>query len=401
MAWILREPPANKSLSATIPKGLKVQDVAGPYQRLAAASLFDRRSHEFGLHATLVLATVVYALALVGSALLDVRASVLDSVPIWLGLAAFFSFYSRVISPPAALVAGWLRVAAIVVVLGLSLACLSYIGAILGLPLRDQEVIWADRHLGLDWLAIMSGLDRWPRLLKLLDLAYATFTSQLIAVVIILLVARRMRDLDRFFVTFVCTSLIAELASVLIPTLGPMTALAANAQFINLPTLGRTTGEIVLALRHGTLTAINLEAIDGIISFPSLHAAVAVLVPYTLRWSKVLFWPVALLDGTMLVSSVPCGNHYFIDIVGGLAAAGLGIFCGRHLQTALDGLTAGASKSEFAVLLTATLRRPYQSVFRPMDHLRRCLRLRPADERATCKPDRGAGNVPSRRTASM
>jgi membrane-associated phospholipid phosphatase len=197
-------------------------------------------------------------------------------------------------------------------------------------------MIRIDRHLGFDWLQAMSSLDNYPGVLMVLDGAYATFTGQLVVTVLVLLVAKRKRDLDRFFITFVCASLIAEMASVLVPTLGPMPVLADHVKFAHLPTLGRTTADIVLALRQGTLKTIDLAAVDGIISFPSLHAAVAVLVPFALRWNRPLFWPVALLNALMLVSAIPSGNHYLIDIIGGVAVAGLGILCGQALQEWLE-----------------------------------------------------------------
>jgi len=161
----------------------------------------------------------------------------------------------------------------------------------------------------------------------LLDGAYATFTTQLIATVLVLILAKRTSGLDRFFITFVCASAIAEIANVLLPTLGPMSVLGGNANFVNVPTLGRTTADIVLALREGRLASIDLGAIDGIISFPSLHAAVAVMVPFTLRWNRPLFWPIVVLDGMMLVSAVPGGNHYLADVVGGVAVAAVAILC--------------------------------------------------------------------------
>src|SRR5438876_4004377 len=247
-----------------------------------------QETHVIGLRATVILAGAAYVLAIVGSALLNIRATVLDGVPLCLGPAAFLCFYSRLVFPRAIRVAQCIEAAFIIIVLGLSLACLSYIAAMADLPLRDREMVWIERHLGFDWLQIMGGLDRWPGVLKLLDAAYATFTSQLIATVLVLVIAKRTRELDRFFVTFLCAAVIAEIGSVLVPTLGPMSALAGNAEFTNLPTLGRTTGETVLALRQGTLKLIDLGAINGIISFPSLHAAVAVIVPFTLRWNKPL-----------------------------------------------------------------------------------------------------------------
>ena len=131
----------------------------------------------------------------------------------------------------------------------------------------------------------------------------------------------------------------AGLFSVLIPTMGPMSALATHTKFVNLPTLGRTTAEIVLALRERTLNTIDFDALNGIISFPSLHAAVAILVSYTLRWNKALFPFVLILDGLMLISAVPCGNHYLADVLGGVGVAVFAIICGPPLRESLIGLS--------------------------------------------------------------
>jgi membrane-associated phospholipid phosphatase len=239
----------------------------------------------------------------------------------------------------------------IVVALGLGLACMSYLGAAADFPLRDRQMIWVDRHLGVDWLQVMLSVDHRPLVLHVLDGAYATFTFQLLVTAFALVLAKRRRDLDRFFVTFICASLLAEAASVVVPTVGPMSALAANAEFVHLPTLGRATAEIVLRLREGVLTEIHLEAVNGIITFPSLHAAVAVIVPFTLRWNKPLFCAVVVLDSVMLVSAVPSGNHYFADVLGGVAVAVVAIIAAGPIQRALARL--------MRVLVMSTTGRPW------------------------------------------
>ncbi len=330
---------------------------------LDAVSLPDLpQTYEVALRAAVVLSNAVYLAALGGSEWLGVSAGVLDGVPLCLGSIAVLFLYGQLVPPQAVRAVRCLEAAAIVFALGLSLACLSYLGAMMNLPLRDGEMIWIDRHLGFDWLRAMKDLDHWPAVLDILDLAYATFTAQLVATVLILLAAKRTRDLDRFFVTFLCASLIAELASVLVPTLGPMSALAGHTEFAHLPTPGRTTADIVLALRDGTLKAIDLDAIDGIISFPSMHAAVAVIVPHALRWHRKLFWPFAALDAVMLVSAVPSGNHYLVDVIGGVAVAGLAIACGPRLQGMFDARPAvrasPASRARVAPIVTSAVARP-------------------------------------------
>jgi PAP2 superfamily len=88
-------------------------------------------------------------------------------------------------------------------------------------------MIWVDRQIGFDRLAVMRVLDDSPVVLALLDAAYATFTSQLIATVLVLIRSKRTSELDHFFITFMRASAIAEIANVLLPTLGPMSVMAA------------------------------------------------------------------------------------------------------------------------------------------------------------------------------
>jgi membrane-associated phospholipid phosphatase len=225
--------------------------------------------------------------------------------------------------------AAWLAAgidgACLICVLGLSLACLSYVCARISLPLWDAQIISAESLVGFSWLAAAQWFDHAPLLLQVLNGAYATFTGQLIVTAILLLAAGRLREIDCYFVTFVCASLLAEIGSLIFPTLGPASSLASAVTFDHLAAIGRTTAEIVLGLRDGSLKVIDARALDGIISFPSLHAAVAVLIPYHLRWSKPLFGIAAALNTLMLISAVPCGNHYLIDILGGLLTAALAI----------------------------------------------------------------------------
>ncbi len=235
-----------------------------------------------------------------------------------------------------------------IVAIGLSLACLSYLSPMLDLPLRDLNFIAIDRRLGFDWLGAMLALDGHATALAILGAAYATFTAQLIGVVFAFVVAGRVRELDLFFVTFVSASLIAEAASLLAPTLGPIFVLAGDVHFAHLPTIGRATGLIVEVLRNGTLKTIDLKAVNGIISFPSMHATVAALVPYFLRWSRPLFLFAVGLDSVMLLSVVPCGNHYLIDLIGGLAVAAAAIVIGHRLRDAIDRAIAVAVSTRLA-----------------------------------------------------
>jgi membrane-associated phospholipid phosphatase len=288
------------------------------------------------LRSSLVLAAALYVSAVGASALLNIQARILAGVPLFVSAVFLIAWRARIMFPRAARFQCVLEALIVTVVLGLSLACLSYAGAAVDLPLRDAEIVWLDRQLGFDWSSVMTSLDHSSLLPKILDGAYATFTAQLVGIVFLLAVTMRMRELDCFFVSFVCASIIAEGVSVLVPTLGPMSVLATGAQFANLPSIGHTTAEITLALRTGALRTIDFAALNGIISFPSLHAAVAILAPYALRWNKLLLLPIAALDSVMLVSCVPSGNHYLADVICGAAIAVVAILCAPTIQSSIE-----------------------------------------------------------------
>jgi hypothetical protein len=165
------------------------------------------------LRAAMFVTIALYALAVCGSAFLKVSAPILEGVPLWAGAALLLGIYTRALFPRAIRLQCFVEAVFVSVVLGVSLACLSYVGAAADLPLRDSDVIWIDRHLGFDWLGVMSRLDHSSRLLGVLNGAYATFTAQLICAALALVLAGKMRDLERFFIIFACASISAEALS--------------------------------------------------------------------------------------------------------------------------------------------------------------------------------------------
>jgi membrane-associated phospholipid phosphatase len=60
-----------------------------------------------------------------------------------------------------------------------------------------------------------------------------------------------------------------------------------------------------------------------LVTFPSGHTILAIITTYALRGSWWTFIPALLLNGTMVVSTIPEGGHHLFDlIVGGAIAAG-------------------------------------------------------------------------------
>ena len=81
---------------------------------------------------------------------------------------------------------------------------------------------------------------------------------------------------------------------------------------------------VLLALRAGGPLSFDLSQLQGLISFPSYHTVLVVLLTYAHRHSA-LFLPVALVNAVMLFSIPSVGQHYLIDMIAGAAVAGLAI----------------------------------------------------------------------------
>jgi membrane-associated phospholipid phosphatase len=78
-------------------------------------------------------------------------------------------------------------------------------------------------------------------------------------------------------------------------------------------------------LRH-----LDLFGLGGIVTFPSFHAASAVLYAWALwpvRWMR----PIVVLAFTAMLAATPInGGHYLIDIIAGTAIAILAIAAARR-----------------------------------------------------------------------
>jgi membrane-associated phospholipid phosphatase len=63
----------------------------------------------------------------------------------------------------------------------------------------------------------------------------------------------------------------------------------------------------------------------ALVTFPSGHTILAIIITYTLRGSRWTFIPAFIVNGAMMLSTVPHGGHHLFDLVVGAAIAALAI----------------------------------------------------------------------------
>jgi membrane-associated phospholipid phosphatase len=89
-------------------------------------------------------------------------------------------------------------------------------------------------------------------------------------------------------------------------------------------------------LRDGKLRVLEIGQLTGIVTFPSFHAAAAILYLWAL-WANSWMRVIALICNALLLLSTPIdGGHYFIDVIAGVSLAILSILVVRRLCCALQ-----------------------------------------------------------------
>jgi membrane-associated phospholipid phosphatase len=196
---------------------------------------------------------------------------------------------------------------------------LTYGAAAVGLPYRDAQLLAADRWLGFDVKWYLSFVNSRPWLAQISLIAYVTMGWQAIIVFFVLLFTRRIERLQDFAMSMVVSMVITSVVFSLFPALGWDVYLHIDhAEFPNISFIMHYVPYLE-AVRSGALRAIPVDAMHGIISFPSYHAAVAVIAVWALWPVRLFRWPLLILNALMIASTPIQGTHYLFDVIGGLA----------------------------------------------------------------------------------
>lgn len=189
---------------------------------------------------------------------------------------------------------------------------LTYTAAACGGPTHDAQLAALDTALGFEWGAWYDLLARYPAMRFVLWLAYLSLSPQiLISVMYFALRGQDYSNYELLLNNLVCLP-VAVALFLLFPALGPLQA------------GGQAGLPVLLALRGGGPLSFDMTRLQGLISFPSYHMILAVLLVWAHRRSPQ-FVPVAIFNAIMTVSIPTFGPHYLVDLIAGAAVAGLAI----------------------------------------------------------------------------
>jgi membrane-associated phospholipid phosphatase len=185
---------------------------------------------------------------------------------------------------------------------------LTYIAATCGGTLHDTTLASIDGALRFDWNDWTAFLALHPAVRFVLGLAYSSLFWQIVITIFWL----SLTELDYYNYELLINNIISLLLTTTIFSMYPALGVRTAGHAVEVSTL--------LALRAGNISAFDLSHLQGLISFPSYHTVLAVLLTYAHRRSRLLV-PIAAINGVMLLSIPTFGGHYLVDMIAGAVVA--------------------------------------------------------------------------------
>jgi hypothetical protein len=213
---------------------------------------------------------------------------------------------------------------AVITLSGATAGIISLAGLRMGAPLIDGNLAALDSQLFLDTRSIVVAVANATALGGLLGLAYLSSFPVLFASVLLLGWTRHVRPLWQLAFVFAFTAVGCATLSVFFPAAGAFSHFVYPAEVLD----GLPAGAGVYHLpkfdyyRHAVAPTISMSTLQGVVTFPSFHCCLALMTAFAYVEHRWLFLVSLLWNALVLVSTIPIGGHYMVDLPVGAALWG-------------------------------------------------------------------------------
>lgn len=198
-------------------------------------------------------------------------------------------------------------------------ATISLVGLRYKFPLIDDGLAKADRLIGIDLQSIIPWFADHPRLTELLAVAYCSSFVQVAALFVLLAVTKRFDKLWQLVFVFALTIVASTTFSVFWPAKGAFVYFDHPVAILN--ALPEHAGIYHLAkfeyFRNAAAPELSLSNLQGVVTFPSFHTCLALMTIFATIGMRWLFGITLIWNVLVLVSTIPIGGHYVIDLICG------------------------------------------------------------------------------------
>ncbi|MGJ4891323.1 phosphatase PAP2 family protein [Bradyrhizobium sp. HKCCYLRH3099] len=213
------------------------------------------------------------------------------------------------------------------------LASLSYIATAANLRLQDANLLAIDELLGYDFRSFLGYVNGRPWIITILAFGYRSISLTIFVIVLALPLSGNYRRLAEFNLASSLALATTCCITLLVPAIGVYHALGLfPSDYPNIvPQAFYDSAHGMILVRDGTLRLLDPRSLAGIVTFPSYHAAAAVLDCWALwpvRWLRPFN---AFTNGAMLLSTPIGGGHYLVDVIAGIIIAIVTILAARSI----------------------------------------------------------------------
>jgi hypothetical protein len=214
---------------------------------------------------------------------------------------------------------------AVITISATAAGTISLAGLRLGAPLIDGNLAAYDSALLFDTRLIVVAVANATAFAGLLDLAYDSSFPILLASVVLLGCTRHVRLLWQLAFVFAFTAVGCATLSIFLPAAGAFSHFSYPAEVLD--RLPSNAGVYHLSTfeyyRHAAAPTISLSSLHGVVTFPSFHCCLALMTVFAYVEHRWLFLFSVLWNGLVILSTIPIGGHYLVDLAAGAALWGV------------------------------------------------------------------------------
>lgn len=239
---------------------------------------------------------------------------------------------------------------AVVIFSGSAAGIISLAGLRLNAPLIDGNLAALDSALLLDSRSIVTATASSPFFSGLMGLAYISSFPILFASIVLLGWMRKARALWQLSFVFAFTAVGCATISAFFPAMGAFSYFEYPASVYD----GLPAGSGVYHLakfeyyRHAVAPVISMSSLQGVVTFPSFHCCLALMTAFAFVEHRWLFLASFLWNGLVIISTIPIGGHYLVDLPAGAALWGMAYVLATALWRGTGGTPLNVQPSKTA-----------------------------------------------------
>jgi hypothetical protein len=195
-------------------------------------------------------------------------------------------------------------------------AIISLVGLRYQFPLIDDVLANVDRSVGIDLPPIILWFADHSLISDFLSAAYLSSFIQLTGLTVFLAIAKRFDKLWQLVFIFAFTIVASTTISAFWPAIGAFAHFGYSADILG--RLPRDAGIYHLEhfeyFRNAPFPEVSLGKLQGVVTFPSFHCCLALMTIFATTGTTWLFGGALFLNTLVLLSTIPIGGHYAIDL---------------------------------------------------------------------------------------